>query len=105
MKTGIGSAPFAGPEQAPDSYSFVDSAPVTAGGTGYKVGDVVQILGGTFSKRASIRVATITGAGVVATVTIADAGWYSATPAGARPTAGYTRGSGFTTTTTYDTFP
>src|SRR5207302_1333766 len=43
--------------EAPDSYA--NSASVVAGGTGYKVGDILTVLGGTFYKAARLQVTTV----------------------------------------------
>jgi hypothetical protein len=57
----------------------VASATVVAGGTGYAIGDVLQIVGGTSSTAARVTVATLSGS-AVATVTVSTAGSYSVFP-------------------------
>jgi len=54
----------------------------SAGGTGYKVGDVLTVAGGTATTPATLTVATITGtgSGPIATLTISQAGSYSVVP-------------------------
>lgn len=49
------------------------SATVSAGGTGYAVGDILQVQGGTYTQRAKFQVATLSGS-AVATVTLFDGG-------------------------------
>jgi len=56
------------------------SAVVNAGGTGYAVGNILEISGGTATEKAKVRVATIAGS-AVATVTVFETGGaYSADP-------------------------
>jgi hypothetical protein len=56
----------------------VASATVVAGGTGYAVGDILQIVGGTGTS-ARVTVATLSGS-AVATITVSTAGSYSVFP-------------------------
>jgi hypothetical protein len=56
----------------------VASATVSAGGTGYAIGDILQIVGGT-GTAARVTVATLSGS-AVATVTVSTAGSYSVFP-------------------------
>jgi len=75
------------------SGQFVSAAAVAAGGTGYTVGDVLTVVGGTKSVAATVTVATISGGGgtgPVATVTVTLAGNYSAAPANPAATSGGT---------------
>jgi hypothetical protein len=58
---------------------FVSTATVSAGGSGYLVGDVLTASGGTFSQALILTVATLSGS-AVATVTITNAGQYTALP-------------------------
>lgn len=53
----------------------IASATVSAGGTGYTVGDVLTIVGGTKLTAATLTVATLSGS-AVATVTVSNAGNY-----------------------------
>lgn len=65
------------------SGKFISAAAVQAGGTGYTVGDVLTIVGGTATVAATVTVATISGGGgtgPVATVTVTLAGNYSVAP-------------------------
>ena len=57
----------------------VVTAVVSAGGSGYVVGDVLTVSGGTQTTAATLRVATVS-TGAVATVTIVNVGAYTATP-------------------------
>lgn len=83
---------------------FVDEASalaVTAGGTGYTVGDVLTVAGGTLESsgtRTTATVATVS-AGVVTGVTLTNPGEWATAPAGAATTTGGT-GSGCTLTLT-----
>ena len=58
---------------------FVGSATVSAGGSGYAVGNVLTIVGGTNSSVATLTVATLSGS-AVATVTITTIGSYTSLP-------------------------
>ena len=58
---------------------FVGSATVSAGGSGYAVGNVLTIVGGTSSTTATLTVATLSGS-AVATVTISNSGVYTVLP-------------------------
>lgn len=74
---------------------------VTAGGTGYTVGDVLTVSGGTLEAsgtRTTATVATVS-AGVVTGVTLTNPGEWATAPAGAAATTGGT-GSGCTLTLT-----
>jgi hypothetical protein len=65
-----------------------------SGGTGYAVGDIIIQTGGTFIRPAVWKVATVS-TGVIATVSLVDAGIYIAAPSGANAVTGGT-GSGAT---------
>lgn len=83
--------------------SSVDSAVVNAAGTGYAVGDIVAINGGTTvgSKVAAVEVLTIGGGGSVSTIRIARGGAYTVNPGtGATTTAETGVGTGLTVDTT-----
>lgn len=67
------------------------SVAVNAGGSGYAVGDTITLAGGTFGTAAIVTVATLSTT-AVATVTITDAGSYTANTASF--TQGSTSGSG-----------
>lgn len=72
------------------SVSSVDS--VAAGGSGYAIGDIITLTGGTFSVAAQLEVLTLSGS-AVATVRIYNAGIYTVAPSD--PVAqGSTDGSG-----------
>lgn len=64
------------------------SATVSAGGSGYQVGDILQVQGGTFRVPAKFKVATLSGS-AVATVTLFEGGGvYSSTPSNPAATLG-----------------
>jgi hypothetical protein len=72
--------------------SIATVATVSAGGTGYAVGNTIILTGGTFSTPVTLTVATLSGS-AVATVTITNAGVYSSVPS--NPVAqGSTSGGG-----------
>ena len=71
-------------------------AVVSAGGSGYLVGDVLTISGGTFTVAATVTVATLSGS-AVATVTISNGGSYTLFPTNPVSTTGGT-GTGATFT-------
>jgi hypothetical protein len=77
---------------------------VNAGGTGYTVGDIVTVSGGTFDTAARVRVLTAP-AGVVATVRLWDSGAYTVDPTltGAATTGG--TGTGLTLNLTMESDP
>lgn len=77
----------------PDTY--VTSATLGAGGTGYVIGDLLTLVGGTGTP-AVIRVRTVTG-GVVSTYSIETQGSYTVSPSGSCATTG---GSGASATFT-----
>lgn len=57
------------------------SAPViNAAGTGYVVGDILTVVGGTFTIAAQIEVVTVGGSGDILTMRMYNAGVYTATP-------------------------
>lgn len=70
----------AGEEQTayPSSYA-VKSAAVSAGGSGYQVGDILTLAGGTSTSSCTLTVATLSGS-AVATVTVSRVGAYSIIP-------------------------
>lgn len=79
----------------------VTAGTVVAGGSGYSVGDVLTVLGGTGAQTpAQLTVATLSGS-AVATVTVAFGGYYGLTaPTGTVATAGgHGTGATFTLTT------
>lgn len=58
---------------------LVDIPTIAGGGTGYTVGDVLTLSGGTFTTAAQITVATVS-AGVITSVTVTTNGNYTALP-------------------------
>lgn len=100
---------FAGTDDQPASAYLagptVFVANPAAGGSGYVVGDILAISGGTFEAAAQVRVATIGGGGAVTGVTVLDPGFYTVFPLSPAATTGgsgtgctlnITPGSGFT---------
>ena len=77
----------------------VATAVVSAGGTGYVVGDVLTASGGTFLNAAKFRVTTESG-GVVTGLVIQEGGSYSSNPSSPVSTTGGT-GTGCTVTVTF----
>ena len=73
--------------------SLIQSAP-NAGGSGYAVGDVLSVSGGTFTTAATLQV-TAVSAGAVTAVAVKSPGAYSVIPTGTLATTGGT-GSGCT---------
>jgi len=74
----------------------VSTATVSAGGTGYTVGDVLTLVGGTKATAATLTVATLSGS-AVATVTVSNVGNYWTFPTEPASVTGGT-GSGATFT-------
>jgi subtilisin-like proprotein convertase family protein len=58
----------------------VVSAAVTAGGSGYAVGDILTVLGGTFTTVAQLMVTAVDANGAVTGITVAQGGAYSVLP-------------------------
>lgn len=83
------------------SVGFVGSVAVIAvGGSGYVVGELITLTGGTVLRNTILQVATLSGS-AVATVTIADVGLYSTVPPNAvaqGSTSGVGTGATFTMT-------
>ena len=73
------------------------TATVGAGGTGYVVGDVLTLAGGSFQAAAQVTVTTVSNVGAVTGVTLTSPGAYLITPPGAAVTSGGT-GTGATIT-------
>lgn len=84
-----------------EEYQFnntkLASAAIVGAGTGYRVGDVVQLVGGTSVDQAAVvRVSTVNPAtGAVTAITIEEGGMYGALPASPAATSGGA-GSGLT---------
>ena len=78
---------------------FAATVAITAGGTGYVLGDVLTLAGGTFGTPATVTV-TAVSSGVVTGVVISFIGTYSAVPSNAVATTGGT-GSGCTLNMTW----
>lgn len=59
--------------------NHADTATVGAGGSGYAVGDIIKVSGGTFTYQATFKVLTISGS-AVATVAVYEGGAYTVNP-------------------------
>lgn len=81
------------------------SATVSAGGTGYAVGDIIEVQGGTTRCKAKFQVATLSGSAVATVTAFEDGGAYSATPSNPAATTAIgpngAAGTGCTLTVTY----
>ena len=83
---------------APLDY-ICSAAAVSAAGTGYAVGNVLSVVGGTASIPVELTVATVGGGGSIATVAVTNAGQYTVTPTNpASVTGGAGSGATFTLT-------
>jgi hypothetical protein len=81
-----------------ESYELISASTPTAGGTGYVIGDVITLAGGTTSDAASVVVVAATS-GVVNSVKVKHPGVYSVRPTGAIAQGSTTgSGTGFTIT-------
>lgn len=69
-----------------------------AAGTGYAPGDTITVTGGTQSTPAQLTVATIGGGGAILTVTVTNAGVFTANPTGGFFTQNTTSGAGLSAT-------
>jgi len=74
------------------SGSTASSAVAVAGGSGYVVGEKINVPGGTSTTQAVFTVATIDGSGAILTLSVLDAGSYTAFPT--NPVAVTSSGSG-----------
>ena len=99
-------AGWAGAGDGSASRTGITAATVSVGGSGYTVGDVLNVVGGTLgvgTEPAQVRVATTDGSGAVLTVTVKrGSGNYDTQPANAAATTGGT-GAGCTLTLTWGT--
>jgi hypothetical protein len=84
------------------SYAFDKTSAIVVPGTGYVVGDIVTIGGGTSTTAAQIRVATVT-AGAVTAYTVHVPGVYTVLPSNPVSTTGGT-GTGLEFTALWDGF-
>jgi hypothetical protein len=90
-----------------DTYTFsnmgANTAVVAAGGAGYRVGDILTLVGGTLVQApAVLRVATVSALGAVLTATVEERGQYGGVPANPVATTGGT-GAGATFTMAFTT--
>jgi hypothetical protein len=76
--------------------SAIATTSIVNGGTGYTVGNVLTVVGGTFTAAATFTVATVSG-GVITGITSTTGGTYSVIPTGTLSVTGGT-GTGFTLT-------
>ena len=75
----------------------VGLATITAGGTGYNVGDIVTMAGGTSTTEASVVVSAVTAGGVISGINLSSVGVYTVAPANpASSTSPYGSGATFT---------
>lgn len=79
--------------------NHVSAATISAGGTGYTVGDILTSTGGTFTHAAKFRVTTV-GAGIITGLVIAEGGAYTVNPSSPVSTTGGT-GTGATVTVSF----
>lgn len=78
------------------TLKVVGTPTVTAGGTGYAVGNVLTVVGGTRTTAATLTVSTVSS-GVITAVTVSNAGVYTAIPTNAvAVTGGAGTGATFT---------
>ncbi len=77
------------------SLKQINTISISNGGTGYVPGDIVAIVGGNGTP-AYVEVVTVSGAGVVATVSLYDGGSYVAAPSGTVSTSYNGAGTGLT---------
>lgn len=61
---------------------------IDSGGTGYTVGDILTLVGGTFIRPATYRVNSVSGGAVTFALQLVDPGLYSVLPAKPAPTSG-----------------
>lgn len=80
------------------TLKVVGSVTITAGGTGYSVGNILTVVGGTKSTAATLTISTVSS-GVVTAVTITNAGAYTAIPSNAAATTVNTGGGAGCTVT------
>ena len=72
---------------------------IVSGGTGYTVGDILNVAGGTYTVQAQVKVITVSG-GVITELRMETAGSYSVPPTGTLSLSGGT-GTGATCTLTF----
>jgi len=68
--------------------TLLDGVALGVGGTGYAVGDVLTVSGGTLGEAAQAKVLTVDGSGVVLTIDLIHAGAYTAAPTSPAVTTG-----------------
>ena len=85
VQPGSYSATPANPVSVTDTNSKVVTGPLAAaaiktGGTKYKIGDLLTVLGGSFGVPATMQVTTVSGTGAVTGVLVISGGSYTANP-------------------------
>lgn len=80
--------------------NHVDTASISAAGTGYVVGDILTATGGTFTHAAKFRVTTVGGGGAITGLVISEGGAYTVNPSSPVSTTGGT-GTGATVAVTF----
>jgi hypothetical protein len=70
--------------------NHVETAVISAAGSGYTVGDILTAVGGTFTHAAKFRVTTIGGGGSITGLVVSEGGAYTVNPASPVATTGGT---------------
>lgn len=71
------------------SVNFISAIPtIASGGTGYVIGDTIDLTGGTFSVQAVVTVAGVSAGGVVTSVNVIQPGAYTVIPSNPVSTTG-----------------
>ena len=76
---------------------------ITAAGTGYAVGDTINVTGGIYSQQTTYTVSTIGGSGAVTGLTVVNYGVYTVVPGTPSSTTTSGNGTGLTLTLTFGT--
>jgi hypothetical protein len=81
--------------------THVETAAISAAGTGYTAGDILAVAGGTALQTAQLEVRTVGGSGEITSIHVYNAGAYTAAPtlSGNAATGGTGTGATFTLTT------
>ena len=78
--TVVGHKAFSDALVAAATGSSISAPVINAAGTGYVVGDILTVVGGTFTIAAQVEVVTVGGSGEVLTMRMYNAGVYTSTP-------------------------
>lgn len=81
--------------------NHVETAVISAAGTGYVVGDIITATPGTFTHAGKFRVTTIGGGGAITGVVVSEGGAYTVNPSSPVATSGGT-GTGATVAVTFN---